>query len=37
MTLSQDFECWIRTSFVEMNTALEELYFEREAREVSKV
>ncbi len=33
MTLSKDFEHWIRTSFVEMNTALEELYFAREARE----
>ncbi|WP_425409265.1 PrnB family protein [Hyphococcus sp.] len=33
MTLSQDYEHWIRTSFVEMNTALEEMYFSREARE----
>ena len=26
------FDHWIRTSFVEMNTALENLYFEREDR-----
>ena len=30
---SQDFERWIRTSFVEMNTALEEKYFAQAARE----
>lgn len=33
MTLSESYEHWIRTSFVEMNTALEEMYFAREARE----
>lgn len=33
MTLTEDYEHWIRTSFVEMNTALEEMYFAREARE----
>lgn len=33
MTLTTDFEHWIRTSFREMNTALEEMYFAREARE----
>ena len=30
---SEDFERWIRTSFVEMNTALEEKYFAQAARE----
>ena len=30
---SDDFEHWIRTSFVEMNTELEELYFAQSARE----
>ncbi len=33
MSLSSDFEHWIRTSFVEMNTALEEKYFAQAARE----
>jgi hypothetical protein len=30
---SENFESWIRTSFVEMNTELEELYFAQEKRE----
>ncbi len=30
---SEDFERWIRTAFVEMNTALEEKYFAQQARE----
>ena len=29
---TQDFDAWIRTSFVEMNTTLENAYFEREDR-----
>jgi hypothetical protein len=32
MTRAEAFEQWIRTSFVEMNTALEELYFANEDR-----
>lgn len=29
---TENFDAWIRSSFVEMNTALEELYFARESR-----
>jgi hypothetical protein len=32
MSRAEAFEQWIRTSFVEMNTALEELYFAKEDR-----
>ena len=32
MTRAEAFELWIRTSFVEMNTELEELYFAKENR-----